>query len=72
MIVDSALALGDLVHERRMARGWSQGDLALRMGVSRRWVNEFESGKGSAQLRLAFDALTVLGVVLEVRAEPDE
>ncbi|SDQ20884.1 putative transcriptional regulator [Curtobacterium sp. UNCCL20] len=72
MVVDSALVLGDLVHERRTARGWSQGDLAQRMGVSRRWVNEFESGKGSAQLRLAFDALTVLGVVLEVRDEPDE
>lgn len=35
------------------------------MGVSRRWVNEFEGGKGTAQLRLAFDALTVLGLVLE-------
>jgi len=72
MIVDSALTLGDLVHERRKARGWSQGDLAQRMGVSRRWVNEFENGKGSAQLRLAYDALTVLGVVLEARAEPRE
>lgn len=65
MRVDTALALGDLVHERRTRLGWSQAELAERMGVSRRWVNEFEGGKGTAQLRLAFDALAVLGLVLE-------
>lgn len=58
MRIDSALALGDLVHERRMRLGWSQRELAARMGVSRQWVNGFESGKGTAQLRLAFDAFT--------------
>lgn len=71
MRIDSALALGDLVHERRVARGWSQGELAQQMGVSRRWVNEFENGKGSAQVRLVFDALAVLGVVLEAPERAD-
>ncbi|ROQ16759.1 y4mF family transcriptional regulator [Curtobacterium sp. PhB172] len=68
MRVDSVLALGDAVHERRVELGWSQGELAQRMGVSRRWVNEFENGKGTAQLRLALDALTVLGLVLDAEA----
>lgn len=71
MRVRNALSLGDLVHERRTALGWSQGELAERMGVSRRWVNEFENGKGTAQLRLVFDALSVLGLVLEARDDGD-
>jgi putative transcriptional regulator len=71
MRVRNALSLGDLVHERRVQLGWSQGELAERMGVSRQWVNQFENGKGTAQLRLAFDALSVLGLVLEATTDGD-
>ncbi|OII23553.1 helix-turn-helix domain-containing protein [Frigoribacterium sp. MCBA15_019] len=65
MRIDTAFALGDLVHERRIALGWSQDRLATTMGVSRAWVNRFEAGKGTAQLRLVLDALQALGIVLE-------
>jgi putative transcriptional regulator len=37
------------------------------MGVTRKWVNEFESGKGTAQIRLMLDALSALGLSVDVR-----
>lgn len=68
MKVQTALALGDVVHERRQGLGWTQARLAHEAGVSRRWINEFESGKSAtAQLRLVLDTLQVLGLVLDVR-----
>jgi putative transcriptional regulator len=38
----------------RAARGWSQGDLADRLGVSRQTVNALERGKYDPSLPLAF------------------
>ncbi|HXW06703.1 MAG TPA: helix-turn-helix transcriptional regulator [Vicinamibacterales bacterium] len=38
----------------RGERGWSQGDLADRLGVSRQTVNALERGKYDPSLPLAF------------------
>jgi putative transcriptional regulator len=38
----------------RAERGWSQGDLAARLGVSRQTVNAIETGKYDPSLPLAF------------------
>jgi len=65
MRIETVFSVGDLVHERRRELGWSQDRLAQTMGVSRAWVNRFEAGKGTAQLRLVLDALRALGLVLE-------
>ena len=40
--------------ELRAERGWSQGDLAERLGVSRQTVNALERGKYDPSLPLAF------------------
>jgi len=40
--------------ERRAAHGWSQGDLAEKLGVSRQTVNAIETGKYDPSLELAF------------------
>jgi putative transcriptional regulator len=40
--------------ELRLARGWSQGDLADQLGVSRQSVNALETGKFDPSLPLAF------------------
>ena len=40
--------------ERRAERGWSQGDLAAALGVSRQTVNAIETGKYDPSLELAF------------------
>ena len=38
----------------REARGWTQADLAQRLGVSRQTVNAVETGKYDPSLPLAF------------------
>lgn len=42
------------VRELRAARGWSQGELAERLDVSRQSVNAIETGRYDPSLPLAF------------------
>jgi putative transcriptional regulator len=42
------------LRELRDARGWSQGELAERLDVSRQTVNALETGKYDPSLPLAF------------------
>ena len=57
------------VRGRRMQLGLSQGDLADRAGVSRKWINEFEAGgKASAEMGHVLRVLEAVGLALH--AEP--
>jgi putative transcriptional regulator len=51
---------------RRHELGWSQGELARRLGVSRTWVQEFESARGGASIDSVLRALGELGVSLSI------
>jgi putative transcriptional regulator len=42
------------LRELRAAKGWSQGDLADALGVSRQSINALETGKFDPSLPLAF------------------
>lgn len=42
------------VRELRESRGWSQGELAERLAVSRQTINAIETGKYDPSLPLAF------------------
>lgn len=44
----------NLLRELRADRGWSQGELAERLDVSRQTVNAIETGKYDPSLPLAF------------------
>ena len=44
----------NLLRELRAERGWSQGELADRLAVSRQTVNAIETGKYDPSLPLAF------------------
>ena len=46
----------------RAERGWSQADLADRLGVSRQTVNAIENERYDPSLPLAFEISRVLGV----------
>jgi putative transcriptional regulator len=50
---------------RRVARGWSQGDLAEALGVSRQTVNALETGRYDPSLPLAFQLAKLFKVRIE-------
>jgi transcriptional regulator with XRE-family HTH domain len=60
---------------RRRELGWSQGELAQRLGVSRTWVQEFEAARGGASIDTVLKALGELGISLSIEtpgaAQPD-
>jgi putative transcriptional regulator len=53
------------LRELRAERGWSQGDLGERLGVSRQSVNAIETGKYDPSLPLAFRIAQVFGQPIE-------
>jgi putative transcriptional regulator len=53
------------VRDLRGARGWSQGDLAAELGVSRQSVNAIETGKYDPSLPLAFRIARLFGQPIE-------
>ena len=56
----------------RAARGWSQGDLADRLGVSRQTINALERGKYDPSLPLAFKIAKLFGRPIERIFQPDD
>lgn len=67
MRIQSERDLGLQIRDRRNRLGWSQADLAGRIGASRRWVVEVEQGKPRAELGLVLRALAALGLSLNLR-----
>jgi len=59
------------VRELREAQGWSQGELAERLAVSRQTVNAIETGKYDPSLPLAFRIARLFGAPLEAIFLPD-
>lgn len=55
----------------RAARGWSQADLATRLGVSRQTINALEVGKYDPSLPLAFAIARLFGQPIEAIFEPN-
>jgi putative transcriptional regulator len=53
------------VRALRLARGWSQGDLAERLGVSRQSVNAVENGRYIPSLPLALKIGRLFAVPVE-------
>ena len=53
------------VRELRESNGWSQGELAERLAVSRQTVNAIETGKYDPSLPLAFRIARLFGRPLE-------
>ena len=49
----------------RTSRGWSQGDLAEQLGVSRQSVNAVETGKYDPSLPLAFRIAELFELTIE-------
>ena len=61
-VVDQAL--GQALRKLRTERGWSQSDLALRVGMNRNYLSLIELGRSSPSVRM----LMRLCAALDVRA----
>lgn len=64
--------MNNRVRELREARGWSQGELAERLAVSRQTVNAVETGKYDPSLPLAFRIAKLFRKSIEVIFDPAE
>ncbi len=53
------------LRDLRGAKGWSQGDLADALGVSRQSINAIETGKFDPSLPLAFRIARLFGKRIE-------
>ena len=53
------------LRDLRAERGWSQGDLAEKLGVSRQSVNAIETGRYDPSLPLAFRIAALFGLRIE-------
>ncbi|PPU78441.1 MULTISPECIES: helix-turn-helix transcriptional regulator [Xanthomonas] len=53
------------VRALREAKGWSQGELAEQLGVSRQTINALETGKYDPSLPLAFRIARLFGEPIE-------
>jgi len=68
MRIVSIADIAAAVRGRRMDLGLSQGDLADRARVSRKWVNEFEAGgKATAEMGHVIRVLDALGLAFDIK-----
>lgn len=57
--------MNNRLRELRSEQLWSQGDLAVRLGVSRQTINALETGKYDPSLPLAFAIAKLFGRRIE-------
>lgn len=69
-IIDSAQALGQAIRGARIALGLTQQALAESNGLSRKFIGELESGKGSIELGSALKVAKSLGIIWELPIQP--
>jgi putative transcriptional regulator len=62
--------MNNRLRDLRADRGWSQGDLAERLDVSRQTVNAIETGKYDPSLPLAFRIARLFRQPIEAIFEP--
>ena len=71
MLVRSARDIGKLVKAARKAQGWTQTQLADKIGTHQWWVSHLENGRASTELGMVLRALKTLGVSLTARLPSD-
>jgi putative transcriptional regulator len=64
-MLDSSTVVKSTLRTLRDARGWTQADLAGRLGVSRQTINAIETEKYEPSLSLAFRIARLFGRRIE-------
>ncbi|AKU43416.1 transcriptional regulator [Caulobacter phage Sansa] len=60
--VETTSRFGQLIRDARVAQGWSQADLAQKIGSGRRFIVDLENGKATAHVGLVMKAVSALGM----------
>ncbi|MDZ5602637.1 helix-turn-helix transcriptional regulator [Pseudomonas sp. RP23018S] len=63
--------MNNRVRELRAEQGWSQAELAARLGVSRQTVNAIETGRYDPSLPLAFSLARLFAQPIETIFQPE-
>jgi putative transcriptional regulator len=63
--------MNNQVRTLREAKGWSQGDLAAQLAVSRQTINAIETGKYDPSLPLAFRIAKLFRKTIEAIFDPE-
>lgn len=71
MIIRSVKDIRELIADGRQTVGWSQTDLAERIGVSRQWVSLVERGRTNPEFASVLNALHALGYSVSVSRRGD-
>lgn len=66
MQLRTAKDIGAAIRDWRKKRGLDQGELADKVGVSRRWIVQVEKGKPRAAQNLVLKTFDALGVSLKI------
>lgn len=66
MKLRTAKDIGAAIRDWRKTRGLDQGELAEKVGVSRRWIVQVEQGKPRAAQNLVLKTFDVLGVSITI------
>lgn len=66
------IQIQQMIHDTRMAKGWTQKDLAEKMGVKQSLVSRWESGECNYTIDTLIDIADALGLSVQCPLKPDE
>jgi putative transcriptional regulator len=72
VLARAVLAMKNIVRDLRTNRGWSQGELADKLEVSRQTINAIETGRYDPSLPLAFAIAKLFGKPIEKIFSPED
>jgi HTH-type transcriptional regulator/antitoxin HipB len=72
MRVNSIRNVAVAIRGRRKDLGLNQAELARRVGVSRKWIYEFEAGKPTAEFGIVMRVLDELGLSFDIAKDSGE
>ena len=67
--IKDSYTLGQIIQQSRLEQGFSQRDLAKKLGVSQRWIWEMEQGKPGILMDRLFNILDSAGITLFAELE---
>ncbi len=66
------IQIQQMIHDTRMAKGWTQKDLAEKMGVKQSLVSRWESGECNYTIDTLIDIADALGLSVQCPLKPDD